>query len=157
MSSPPLSSGGLRRVLAHPGHGVVGLVDDLLGLCRDQGLQLDWRADCCRVRSLVGGAEEVVDVAFRKSVRRAILARVAALCNERRPNSVSPYGGQGELSIGDPATVFRVSFTNTPDEQWFQLIPTLDGVPKGTFPTPDRPVAPVDGAERGPQGQPGRP
>src|SRR5208282_5382429 len=59
---------------------------------------------------------------LRKSVFRAILARVAVLCNERSPNSVSPYGGQGEVSVGaDPAMTFRVEFANTPDEQRLEL------------------------------------
>ena len=64
------------------------------------------------------------DVPLRKSALRAILARVAALCNERTPNSVSPYGGQGELSVGaNPAVVFRVRFANTLAEQRLELMP----------------------------------
>jgi hypothetical protein len=117
-------AGTLRNAFERPSRGVVGLVDDLLRLCQEQGLQLDWQADRCRVRSLAGGSEEVLDRPVRKSVFRAILARVAALCNERSPNSVSPYGGQGELLAGgDPAAIFRVTFANTPDEQRLELIP----------------------------------
>jgi hypothetical protein len=115
-------SGALRSVFEGPTRGVVGLVDDLLRLCQEHGLQLNWQADRCRVRSPAGRWEEVLSAPLRKSVFRAVLARVAALCNERSPNSVSPYGGQGKLVAGaDPATVFRVSFANTPDEQWFTL------------------------------------
>jgi hypothetical protein len=52
------------------------------------------------------------------------LARVAVLCNQRTPNSVSPYGGQGELLIGpEPTTTMRVAFVNTPDEQSLELAP----------------------------------
>ena len=48
--------------------------------------------------------------------------RLAALCNEQSPGSVSPYGGEGELSIGtNPSAVFRVAFTNTPGEQVLEL------------------------------------
>jgi hypothetical protein len=45
------------------------------------------------------------------------------LCNEQRPNSVSLYGGRGELSIHrKPAALLRVAFANTPDEQYLELI-----------------------------------
>jgi hypothetical protein len=55
-----------------------------------------------------------MELPLPKSVFRAILARLAAMCNERIPDSVSPYGGEGELSVGtDPPAIFRVAFTNT--------------------------------------------
>jgi hypothetical protein len=102
--------------------GVVGLVDNLLGLCREQGLQLSWHANQCRVRPLGLATRESIDVPLPKSVFRAILARMAALCNERSPNSVSPHGGEGELSLGgNPPTVFRIAFTNTPGEQRLEV------------------------------------
>jgi hypothetical protein len=114
----------LRDAVNNPTRGVVGLVDDLLKVCQEHALQVDWRADLWRVRPLAGGPDELIDQPPRKSVFRAVLARVAALCNERRPNSVSPYGGHGTLSIGpDDATVFQVSFANTPDEQWLKMRP----------------------------------
>jgi hypothetical protein len=115
----------LRRILLHPDHGIAGLVDDLLVLCLEHGLQLDWQANRCRVRSFGGDSNELIDVPLRKSVFRAILARVAALCNERAPNAASPYGGQGELSAGtNPAAVSRVVFVNTPATQRLELTPT---------------------------------
>jgi hypothetical protein len=123
MSTASQASEVLRRTLLHPSRGVVGLVDDLLTVCREQGLQLDWQGNRCRVRSVGGDGEEVMDVPLRKSVFRAILARVAVLCNERAPNSVSPYGGRGELSAGtNPPAVFRVTFANTPAEQKLELL-----------------------------------
>lgn len=132
MNTASQLTGVFRSALEHPTRGVVGLVDDLLRLCQEQRLQLDWQADGCRVRSLARGWEEVIDRPLRKSVFRAILARLAALCNERSPNSVSPYGGQGNLSAGaNSATLFRVSFTNTPDQQWFQLRPLIGPVSTG--------------------------
>ncbi len=116
----------LRRIVERPTGGVTGLVDDLLIVRRDHGLQLDWQADRCRVRSRSGDWEELADVSLRKSVFRAVLARVAALCNERIPNSVSPYCGQGELAVGaEPATVFRVTFANAPDDQRLELRPVM--------------------------------
>lgn len=117
-------SGTLQRAFESPTRGVVGVVDDLLRVCPENGLQLDWQADGCRIRYLGNGAEELLIKTLGKSVFRAMLARVAALCNERSPDSVSPYGGQGELLVGtDPAAIFKVTFTNTSDEQKLELIP----------------------------------
>jgi len=122
MSDPSPFLQLIRQVFRPTQHGVVGLVDDLLELCQEQGLQLDWHADQCRVRSIGVEPEESIEVPVPKSVFRAVLARLAALCNERNPRSVSPYGGEGELTVGvDPATVCRVAFTNTPGTQRVQL------------------------------------
>ena len=111
-----------RRVLTQPTRGIVGLVDDLLTLCRDQRLQLDWQADRCRVRSDGGDWTELTDLSLPKSAFRAVLARVAVLCNERTPNAVSPYGGQAELPAGaNPHEVIKVTFVNTPTEQKLEL------------------------------------
>jgi hypothetical protein len=122
MSATSQFSGVLRRVFDHPTGGITGLVDDLLVVCLENGLQLDWDADRCRVRSFGGEWEELIDVPLRKSVFRAILARVATLCNERTPHSVSPYGGKGELSVGaNQAAVFKVAFVNTPATQKLEL------------------------------------
>jgi anti-anti-sigma factor len=112
----------LRRILLHPTGDVAGLVDDLLAACLKLELQLDCRPDRWRVRAFGGDWEELNDLSLPKSVFRAILARLAALCNERTPDSVSPDGGQGELSVGvDPAAVFRVVVVNTPAGEQFHL------------------------------------
>lgn len=125
----------IRSALEQPTRGVVGLVDDLLRVCRERGLQLDWQADRCRMRSEGGDWEELTDLPLRKSVFRAILARIAALCNERKPDSVSPYGGQGEISTGpDSPAVFRVAFVNTASEQKLQLMNRSETAGKGTQP-----------------------
>src|SRR3954447_20214829 len=112
----------LQRAFEPNERGVVGLVDNLLDLCREQGLQLGWRDPRCHVRPLGPGPQESVELPLPKSAFRAILARLAALCNEQSPGSVSPYGSEGELSIGtNPSAVFRVAFTNTPGEQVLEL------------------------------------
>lgn len=117
-------AGALESAFEHPTGGVVGLVDDLLRLCPEQGLQFHWQADRCRIRSPANGSEDLLNCHLGKSVFRAILARLATLCNQRTPNSVSPFGGQGELLIGvGPPTIFKVAFTNTTDEQELELIP----------------------------------
>lgn len=123
MNMPSTFSERLHLALTTPTNGVLGLVDEVLAVSRECNLQLDWQAGHCRVRFPESGPADCLAVAFRKSVFRAALARIAVLCNERRPNSVSPYGGQGELSVGaGPATVVRVAFANTPDEQSLELV-----------------------------------
>jgi hypothetical protein len=112
----------LRKAFQPTGSGVVGVVDHLLGLCGEEGLRLDWHLDGCRVRLLGGASHDSFEVPLRKSFFRAILARMAALCNQRVPGSVSPYGGAGELTVGtEQPTLFRVVFTNTPDEQRLEV------------------------------------
>jgi hypothetical protein len=116
--------------------GVVGVVDELLAACRGQTLQLEWRDGVCRARA-AGGGGEATELPLPKSAFRAVLARLAALCNERVAESVSPYGGQGEVATG--AGAFRVAFTNAPGEQRLEL-KHLAGVAGNAVPTP----APVE-------------
>ena len=133
-------SGALRQTLLNPARDVVGLVDDLLSLCREHRLRLDWRAGRCRAGS-APDEEVAVEVPVRTSVFRAILARIAVLCNVWVPASVSPYGGQGTLSDdADPPTVFRVAFANTAAEHWLQLEPVA-AASDGDTPRQGQPVA----------------
>lgn len=114
----------LRKALGPNPGGVVGLVDDLLRVCRGNRVRLDYRDDHCHVRSLGADENDLVDVPMPRATFRAVLARVAALCNERVPGSVTPYHGDGELAItSGPPAVFRVAFTNTTLEQRLELQP----------------------------------
>src|SRR4051812_16731720 len=109
MVSVPLWFTRFRHTLIHPTNGIAGLVNDLLAVSRDHSLKLDWQAKRCQVRFFGGDREEQIDVPIRRSVFRAILARMATLCKERPPNAVSPYGGQGELSVAsNPGGLIRV-------------------------------------------------
>ncbi len=113
----------LQGLLTLPTDGIVGLVDELLTVARYHNLQLDWQAGHCRVRIQPPERSETVEVPLRKSVFRAILARIAALCSESSASGVSPYGGRGELSIGNGnETLFRIDFTNTAGEQRLEII-----------------------------------
>jgi hypothetical protein len=114
----------LRRQLedsfSSPSQGVVGLVDSLIAMLSGHRLELEWQSGHC-----VGRIDHTEAIAFRlrKSVFRAILARLAILCNERHPGLVSPYGGEGELSVTASETITRVWFTNTADLQRLELAP----------------------------------
>jgi hypothetical protein len=124
MSSPSSFLESVGRAFRPTERDVVGLVNDLVQLCSAQGLELDWHADHCRGRSLGIEPEESIDLPLPQSVFRAALARLAALCNDRNPGSVSPYQGEGELMVGDdPRAVCRVAFTNTSSTQRVRLTP----------------------------------
>jgi hypothetical protein len=116
----------LRRTLDQANAGVVGLVDAVLKLCWEHNLQLDWQTDVCFVRPSGGDWEELADLSIRKSVFRAILARVSALCHEQSPSAFSPYGGRARLSVGEnPSLVFQVTVANTPAEQRLEIVPEI--------------------------------
>ena len=104
--------------------GIVELTDQLLEACVGSrgGIQagrepLRLRLDRQR-RYKEGPLVPLPPAAFR-----TILARIAALCNQFSPNAVTPYGGEGLLTVkGPPATVVRVAFVNTPDEQLLKIL-----------------------------------
>jgi hypothetical protein len=122
MSQPASLMAGLNHALANPSHGVLGLVDELLTLSLEQDIRLAWQVGRCQVDMLDGDRPGRIDVTLPKSVVRAVLARIASLCNERNPNLVSPYGGQGEvLADSKIARAIRVNFVNTPEQQTLEL------------------------------------
>ena len=122
MNTTSRISESLREIIDHPAGGVVTLVDDLLASCRDRGLRIEWQKNLLRVRSLEGDMDESLNMSVPASIFRDY-ARVAVRCNARRPGSVSPYGGTGELSL-EPQTAFAVTFVNTSAEQRLELEPT---------------------------------
>lgn len=110
------------RALTTSNQGVVGLVDELLAASQEQGIRLCWQSGRCHVSILKADSPDQFEVPVQKSVIRAVLARVAALCNERTPNSATPYGGVGEVTVdADPTKVIGVKFVNTAEEQSLEL------------------------------------
>jgi hypothetical protein len=119
----------LELFFADPDRGVLDLVDEILGAARQQDLRLGWQAGCFSVVFLEGSTWRRFEVLLQKSVVRAALARIAVLCNERNPGSVSPYGGQGEVAIeADPSKVIRATFVNTHQTQSLELACVSTGV-----------------------------
>ena len=118
MNATSTLSDSLRLAFEPPATGFVGIVDNLLSICRGGTLEIVWHAGACRAKIRQGVTEESVEIPFRKSVFRAMLARIAALCNELEADSVSPYAGEGKLSVASEfPSLFQVTFVNTPDEQ----------------------------------------
>ncbi len=111
--------------------GVVGLVDDLLSLCRLYQLRINFQDGHCAIHRLGADPQDSLDIPVPKSVFRAALARIAAICNEQHPESVTPYRGEGNIAVlppvsqcsekvVPPSTCF-VSFTNTPSDQHLEM------------------------------------
>ena len=120
-----MSASSLERLahgFANPTNGVVGLVEQLLAASAEIGAQLTWRSGRCTFRLSIGSSDGIIEMPLAKSVVRAIIARIAALCNEKSPNSVLPYGGQGEIDVSS-GIALRVAFVNTPEEQTLELVP----------------------------------
>ena len=112
-----------RRILLQPAGGIVGLVDELLEASLEGRHQLDWQDDRCRVRFFDGDWKDTIDVPMRKSVFRAILARIAALCHEQTSVAISPYGGECDFAVGANSLLLRIAFVNTPETQKLVLTP----------------------------------
>jgi hypothetical protein len=122
MKIPCPSLDHLESALAEPGRGVIGLVDELLAASLQHNVRVEWQAGICRVSFLYGELPDRIEVPLRKSVVRAALARIAALCNERSPGSVSPYGGRGIVEIdAGLSRAIRAVFVNTPETQSLDL------------------------------------
>jgi len=122
MNTTSTAADSIRQLLHHPEGAIVGLVDDLLNVCGENELELDWRYGNCRVRSSDGAWEEFDDGLPRKSIFRTVLARIAVLCSEFENGSFSPYGGQGKVSPRvNSSVVLQVAFVNTTDEQSLRI------------------------------------
>jgi hypothetical protein len=111
----------LQRAFQTTPNGVSGLVEQLLGACVGGEVEFERVEDRCVCRWLNGGEPQETVVPLPAKAFRAILARVAVLCNERESGTVSPYGGGGELMVGE--SVFVVRFTNTPSTQKMTVKP----------------------------------
>lgn len=111
----------LRGVLRTPlsASGIVGLTEQMLAVLRDKDLRIEFRSDLLLVLPTGGDEREGASLPLKQSVARAVLARIAFLCNERAPGSVTPYGGEGDIVVGEgrPAATVHVKFVNTAAEQ----------------------------------------
>jgi hypothetical protein len=131
MIQPTIFADRVREAFQPTPRGVVGLVDDLLGLCRQYQLRIAFHDGHCSVRRLGAEARESLDIELPKSVFRAAIARIAAMCEEQRPGTVTPYRGEAFLAVQraqasdsphpvHPTTCY-VSFANTPAEQRLEM------------------------------------
>jgi hypothetical protein len=118
----------LRRAFSPTQGGIVGLTDQLLAACVGSDVQFKRVGNRCVCNWTVNGETKEAQAPVPPAAFRTILARVAALCNEYSPNSVTPYRGEGLLTVkGPPPTVVRVAFVNTPDEQRLEVKRNAEG------------------------------
>ena len=112
----------LRRAFAPTQGGIVGLTNQILEACVGGDVTFTRVGDRCVCQRTVGGETQEVPLPLPPAGFRTILARIAALCNESSPNSVTPYGGEGLLPVqGPPLAVVRVAFVNTPNDQRLEV------------------------------------
>ena len=93
MSSATSFLESVREAFRPTDRGVVGLVDNLLQLCSTQGLEADWHADLCRVRTVAVEPEESIDLTIPRSVIRAALARFGLFATSISPVRSRPTEG----------------------------------------------------------------
>ncbi len=106
-----------------PGGGLIGLFDHYLRLLGEEGAAVEFSEGRCWLSPRQEG-DAPEELPLSRTTFRPILARVAFLCNEYRPSSVTPYGGVGVFKLaGPPELLLRVSFTNTPDIQKLDIRP----------------------------------
>jgi len=121
------SSDRLQQIFVAPTNGVVGIVDDLMAICGHAGLQIEWRDEHCLIRPLGGQIPAPLQIPARKSVFRAILARVAYLSDRFRTvgqGGVSPYGGEcwfWSSGTFERGLYFHAIFINTAAQQQLTL------------------------------------
>jgi hypothetical protein len=118
----------LRRAFAPTQGGIVGLTDQLLAACVGSDVEFKRDGNRCVYSWTVNGETREALVPLPPAAFRTILARVAALCNEYSPNAVTPYGGEGLVTVkGPPPTVVRVAFVNIPNEQRLEVRSSAEG------------------------------
>jgi hypothetical protein len=104
--------------------GVLDLIDDMFAHLIQDRLRIIWVPGTVTEYPLVGGEPRSFEFAFRNSIFRLIMARMAVLCSEFGSQPVSPYGGTGQfVDPRWPDIRFHVDFMNTPGEQRLELTP----------------------------------
>ncbi len=112
----------LRRAFEPARRGVVGLTEQLLEAFAGGDVEFERVGDRCVCRWDADGGTQETTVPLPPAAFRTILARIAMLCIERSPNSVTPYRGESLLTVdGGTTKVVRVAFVNTPEKQQLNL------------------------------------
>lgn len=106
--------------------GIVTLVDELIELSLDHGLRIRLLNGHCLAEQLMTTDKDLVEIPLPKSAFRAVLARIATICNDQHPQSVTPYRGQVKIdwrSQSGSTTVCQLEFVNTATEQQLEIRP----------------------------------
>jgi hypothetical protein len=112
----------LKDAMTPGSRGIIDSVDKLLRFAQDHPIAMDEHETTIRIRLLDIELREPFQFSFKRRVFRVILARIAAICNDLRPGSVSPYGGSGDLAVpGNPSRLLHADFSNTLGNTWLKL------------------------------------
>ena len=104
--------------------GIVGVVDRLLIVSSECKLTFDWDNGDCRIRS---ANMDEVNIPMRVSLFRAMIARVAAIVSEQTTDSISPYQGDGTITLDDPPeAAITVTYRNNPGDLLLMIAPKAD-------------------------------
>jgi hypothetical protein len=118
----------LRRAFAPTQGGIVGLTDQLLEACAGSDVAFKRVGNEILCNWTDNGETKEALVTLPSAAFRTILARIATFCNEYSPSAVSPYGGEGLLTVKGPSPkVIRVAFVNTSDEQRLEVRRNVEG------------------------------
>ncbi len=107
--------------------GILDLVDDMLARCVNDQVRIVWCPGVVTEYPLSGTSPTSFEVTLRNSAFRAVMARMAVLCERPDSEPVSPYGGRGEFTDRRwPRVRFSLQFTNTADDQRLELTPIIE-------------------------------
>jgi len=121
----------LWRDFKPEGRGILGLVDDMLEHIVRNRLRLHWVRGGVTEIPLEAGEPRIYEFGFRNSAARAVIARLAVLCDdETKRDPIYPYRGVGDFTDPRwPNVRFHVEFNNTPAEQRLELTPVFASEP----------------------------
>ena len=112
--------------------GVLDLIDDLLERLVESRLRLFWVPGIVTEISLDGGESQTFELAYRNSIFRLIMARMAALIEDtEKQDPIFPYRGTGSFTDPRwPHVRFHVDFVNTKTaDQHLELTPVFASEP----------------------------
>ena len=109
--------------------GVLDLIDDILAHLVHKRLRIIWVRSAVTEYPLDGGESRSFEFAYRNSVTRLVIARMAVLFEGER-DPIYPYRGKGSfIDPRWPHIRFHVDFSNTPAEQRLELTPVFTSEP----------------------------
>ena len=112
------------------GNGFFDLVDDILAYVVENRARIVWVRELVTEFPLDGGTSRSLGFAYRNSVARAVIARLAALCEVAIGNPFHPYRGEGSFTDPRwPHVRFFVEFSNSSAELCLELTPVFSSEP----------------------------
>lgn len=106
----------LQRDLSTPSDGIRSVAKTLIEAAQNYDMTLNWDNGRCLVTVKNDSVSESIEVPLRRSVIRATLAHLATLCKADHPDALSPYGGEGRITLNEHSGSHLIVFVNSPTE-----------------------------------------